>query len=113
MLFTKYWGLPGLSFSRWSVEAAAMDEWESRADLPKAEFDALLRLFAYDQRDYWTCYGWLFIAGTLLRLASLSMLVANVDKSKSPLRALKRNASRLIPSATLARAWSRSASFVR
>ena len=93
VLFKKYWGLPAISFSRWSVEAAAMDEWESR-DLPKAQFDALLSHFGYEQRDYWTCYGWLIIAGTVLRL--LSLWWHSIDMEQSFQHAVQKHARQLL-----------------
>ena len=73
-IFNRYYGLPMLSFARWSVMISSVTEWEARDDLPASVSDALLKAFGYSKEDFGFSCAILFGGGLLLRSLSFCLM---------------------------------------
>ena len=69
-LFNKDYGLPMLSFSRWSVELATVVEWQARPRRQN-EVQTYLEFYSYSLSDLDTAYAWLWCVGVFVRACAV------------------------------------------
>jgi len=70
-LFNKNYGLPMLSFARWSVELASVCEWFARPNQSPDELETYMQFYSYDVSMLYVAYLWLWGVGTFLRGCAL------------------------------------------